>query len=260
MKTLFPFSKFFYVALLALLSLTQVCCDQSVGPFDGSTGENGYLVGMVTDPAGRALQQASIHIEHAVLTGKGSQTQPGVNGAYKIVVAKGLGQWVARGYVLQKFNGRLYKILLHPENADSFSDDEKAVRNFQWKLQGHVPDWSLNQFYGGTAELQRDPNSGIENNEKVLFTFEPVGSLIDGSQGKTLKLKGGKRGTQDYNFIHDIPIGKYKVTAIYEPTGEALLVTDSWNDGDYRASAIMEFFGTDASYRSNQMGIGFRER
>ncbi|KAA0989166.1 carboxypeptidase-like regulatory domain-containing protein [Dyadobacter aurulentus] len=248
-------------SLFCIFTLTQTACTtDDVPPESEPKGQPGFVTGVVTGPDGKPLSKATIHSEHTVLIGRGAEARSGSDGTYRIALVEGLGHWIVRGYILKEYNDRVYKILLDPENQDSFSEKDKPVRNFQWKLQGHIPDQSLNQFYGGTAELQRDPNSDLNDTENVVFTFQPDGPLIDGSQGKTLQLKGGKRGTQNHNFIHDIPIGRYKVTAIYQPTGQQLLVTDSWNDGEYRESATIEFFGTEASYRANQMGIGFTDR
>ena len=92
------------------------------------------------------------------------------------------------------------------------------------------------------------------------FIFEPVGFLIDGSAGKILKLRCGESGSLNHNIINDIAIGRYKVSAVYKPTGAALQVRDAWNESEYHPNVTMEFFGTENSYRSNQMGIGFTDQ
>lgn len=227
---------------------------------DTGKGQSGYLIGQVTDPSGKSLSKATIYIDNTVFKGRGAETTSAADGSYKIAMVAGLGQWVAKGYILKQYNGRVYKLLLDPENDDSFTQEEKPVRNFQWKLQGHVPDLSLNLYYGGSAELYKDPNEeNMNDTENIEFTFQPEGVLIDGSQGKILKLRGGKAGTQNRNRLVDIPIGRYKVTAVYLPKGKALKVKDAWNDDAYASSAIIDFHGTEESYRANQMGIGFRQ-
>ncbi|TLV03727.1 carboxypeptidase-like regulatory domain-containing protein [Dyadobacter luticola] len=232
--------------------------DMQPGGGDGA-GKSGYLVGKVTDQNGQGVAGATIYTANTVFKDRGAEVTSSSNGAYKIAMVEGLGQWIAKAYTLAEYNGRVYKMPLHPENSDSFTAEEKPVRNFEWRIQGHMPDKGLNLYYGGSAELYRDLNSNLYDSENVEFTFTPVGPLIDGSAGKTLKLSGGKSGSNNYNRIDDIPIGRYKVSAIYKPTGETLGVRDAWNDYDYYTTITVDFMGTENSYRANQMGIGFTD-
>jgi hypothetical protein len=250
--------------LISCLAASTASCttpDNNPSPYPGTgKGQAGYLIGKVTDPSGKPLSKATVYINNTVIKDRSAETSSSADGSYKIAMVAGLGQWVAKGYILKPYNGRVYKLLLDPENDESFTQEEKPVRNFQWKLQGHIPDLSLNQYYGGSAELYKDPNvEDMNDTENVEFTFIPDGALIDGSQGKTLKLRGGKAGTQNRNRLVDIPLGRYRVSAVYLPTGKALKVKDAWNDDPYTSSAIIEFHGTEESYRANQMGIGYRE-
>ncbi|WP_460636401.1 carboxypeptidase-like regulatory domain-containing protein [Larkinella harenae] len=224
----------------------------------GTKGQSGYLTGHVTDPQGKPLPRATIFTENTVIKDRGAEISTGADGSYKIQLVKNLGQWLAKGYILKSYNDRIYKIQLDPENPDSFSEDEKPVRNFQWKLTGHIPDLSLDLYYGGLVELYRDPNELDLDNEKIEFTFKPVGPLIDGSTGKTLTLQTKKRYD---DFIRDVPIGRYTITAVYKPTGEKLLVTDPWGDDlKYTESVTLDFLGRESATRSNHMGIGFTRR
>ncbi|MFD1141008.1 carboxypeptidase-like regulatory domain-containing protein [Larkinella insperata] len=237
---------------------------KSAGPEpDGGTpgsgsGQAGSVVGKVTDPQGKPLPRATVYVASALGVDRGAETSTNSDGMYKIQLAKNLGHWTTKGYILKQYNDRVYKIQLDPENPDSFSEDEKPVRNFQWKLTGHIPDLSLDLYYGGTAELHRDPNAYELEHDKVEFTFKPVGPLIDGSTGKTLKLQTKKRYD---DFIKDIPIGRYTVTATYKPTGEQLRLIDAFGDDyDYKESVTVDFLGTESAVRSNTMGIGYTNR
>ncbi|MGA0555421.1 carboxypeptidase-like regulatory domain-containing protein [Larkinella sp. VNQ87] len=249
------------IAVLGLTTLAA-CKKESADPMPDPTapvaGKAGFLIGKVTDPQGRPLPRATVYIDNTVLVGRGAEVTSGSDGSYKMALVAGAGQWVAKGFILKSYNDRVYKILLDPENPDSFSEDEKPVRNFQWKLTGHIPDLSLDLYYGGTAELLRDPNAeGLNDDENIEFTFKPVGPLIDGSAGKTLTLKAKRRYD---SFLRDIPIGRYEISAVYKPTGEKLLVADGWGDLEYKTSVVLDFLGTEASYRANSMGIGYTNR
>lgn len=243
----------------SLFALTACETPSKEDPAPDKAGKSGYLTGKVTDPQGKPLARATVFTDNTVFKGRGSEVTTASDGTYQIQLVSGLGQWFSKGYILKQYNDRVYKIALDPENTDSFTADEKPVRNFQWKLTGHVPDLSLDLYYGGTAELFRDPNvEGLQDTENIEFTFTPVGSLIDGSTGKVLNLQSLKR---DRNFLKDIPMGRYKITAIYKPTGQQLLVTDAWGDDiNYQASVTLDFVGTESYSRSNFMGIAFKTR
>ncbi|KAA9356471.1 carboxypeptidase-like regulatory domain-containing protein [Larkinella humicola] len=252
-------------ALLLAGSLTflTACKTDSTEPEPGSPSETGgkagYVIGKVTDPQGKPLPRATVYIDNTVIKGRGAEVASNSDGTYQIQLMKDLGQWVTKGYILKQYNNRVYKLLLDPENPDSFSETEKPVRNFQWKLTGHIPDLSLDLYYGGTAELFRDPNvTDLPDTENIEFTFKPIGTLIDGSTGKTLKLRVAKR-TND--FLKDIPMGRYEVSAVYKPTGATLLVTDAWGDDlIYKPVVTLDFLGTDSATRSNTLGIGYTNR
>ncbi|GGM84034.1 hypothetical protein GCM10010967_14810 [Dyadobacter beijingensis] len=64
----------------------------------------------------------------------------------------------------------------------------------------------------------------------------------------------------DRGCVHAGPIGRYRVAATYKPTGDRLRVGDAWDGDDYDDSVTMEFKGTEASYRANQMGLAFTDR
>lgn len=228
---------------------------------DPGTGVDGCLTGKVTDPQGKPLPKANVFVGHTVVVSNGPEVKTASDGTYKIQLVALAGEWVAKGYILKQYNDRVYKINLDPENDAPFTSDEKPVRNFQWKLTGHIPDPSLDLYYGGTMELSRDLNAdGLYDKENIEFTLTPVGPLIDGSTGKTLKLQIKKKSD---SAISDIPMGRYKVTAVYKPTGEQLLVRNAWEYSDelvYDTSVTMDFLGTEASYRANSMGIGYINR
>ncbi|MPR36830.1 carboxypeptidase-like regulatory domain-containing protein [Salmonirosea aquatica] len=249
---------FFLTGTLLLNACESDAADPGPGDAPSDSGKAGYLVGTVTDPQGNPLSRATVYTDNTVFKGRGAEVSTTANGTYQILLVKDLGQWVAKGYLLKQYNDRIYKISLHPENPDSFSENEKPVRNFQWKLTGHVPDLSLDLYYGGTVELFRDPNvTDLDDNENIEFTFTPVGPLIDGSTGKTLTLRMKKRYD---SFLRDVPIGRYAITAVYKPTGEKLQVSDAFEGSEYASSVTVDFVGRESATRANMLGIGYTNR
>lgn len=252
---------FFLLGSLSIIACKQSTLEPVPDPDKPSMpGKDGYLVGKVTDPQGKPLARATIFTDNTVLKGRGAEVNTGSDGTYQVQLVMGAGQWTAKGYILKSYNDHVYKIDLEPQNPDSFSAEEKPVRDFQWKLSGHVPDMSLDLYYGGTLEMSRDLNANdLRDNENVEFTLTPVGSLIDGSTGKTLTLRAKKRYD---TYLKDIPMGRYKVTAVYKPTGEALRVCDYYNDDDYTftPSVTVDFTGRESATRSNMIGIKYTNR
>lgn len=243
------------LSLFGLLSTTSCQSNSNtVDPSAPSGGKKGYVTGNVTDPQGKPLAQATIYTENTVVKDRGAEVKTSSGGSYQIQLIDKLGQWIARGFILKQYNGHVYKISLDPKNADSFTAEEQPVRDFQWKLTGHVPDLSLDLYYGGTVELFRDPNTDLYDNENIEFTFKPVGPLIDGSTGQTLTLRAKKRYD---NFLKDLPIGRYEVSAVYKPTNTKLKVSDVFGDGDYASSVTVDFTGRESATRENMMGIGY---
>jgi hypothetical protein len=128
----------------SVLFITSCTTDQEVPPEDVTQGQAGYLVGQITDQKGNGISNATIFIENTVFQNRGAQVSSDPSAHYKVAMVEGLGQWTVKAYVLPKFNGRVYKMFLHPDNTDSFTSEEKPVRNFDWKIKGHTPDMSLN--------------------------------------------------------------------------------------------------------------------
>ncbi|AKD54062.1 carboxypeptidase-like regulatory domain-containing protein [Spirosoma radiotolerans] len=256
------------ITLLLASSLVALTACQTKSPEPGNTantntasmGQDGYVVGKVTDSQGKPLPRATVFIDHAVFSGDGPEVKTAADGTYRVQMTDIAGEWIAKSYLLKQYNDRIYKLWLDPENDAPFTAHEKPVRNFRWKLTGHMPDLSLDLYYGGTLELFRDLNAnGLYDEENVELTLTPSGPLIDGSTGKVLTLQA-KRGT--YGIIKDIPIGRYTITAVYKPTGEPLRVCNAW-DGenfDYRSSVTLDFVGNESATRFNQMGLGFTNR
>lgn len=248
--------------LIATLSSLSACTKQKVDPTNpglGNEGTAGYLVGKATDPQGNPLPRATVFVDHTVFSGDGPEVKTGSDGSYKVQLTDIAGEWIAKSYLLKQYNNRVYQLWLDPENPEPFTANEKPVRNFQWKLTGHMPDLSLDLYYGGTVEMFRDLNADdLWDNQNIEFTLTPVGPLIDGSTGKVLKLQAKKQ----YNdSIKDVPMGRYKITAVYKPTGEVLRVCDAWDGNfDFQPSVTLDFVGTESATRANQMGIAFTNR
>ncbi|TKC07470.1 carboxypeptidase-like regulatory domain-containing protein [Pedobacter frigoris] len=204
------------LTLLTIISVSACSCKKN----EAGT-QQGYATGKITDTKGQPIPGVEVAIENT-LVGYHS-TANGVTdskGLYKIKVSN-VGTFHASAYLNKTFNGKQYKLELHCDDNDAFGN-EGAVRDFQWRLTGEKP-VALDGYYGSTIELYNEPGYYI-NEANITLTLIPIGNLIDGSAGTTLT----KRPiVTSYGMVHDIPLGKYTVSATYNGVPLRLKKLDS---------------------------------
>lgn len=198
MKTYLPF-----LAALALPFLTACGNDAPAAARE----ETGYATGLVVDTRGNPVAGAKVLLDNTVFYASYINGSTAEDGTYRLKVQPGA--WRAYATIRKDYNGRTYSLDLHPDSIDSF-DDSGAVRNFTWKLEGRKPDndWG---YYGGLVKVFDETR--FHEMEDVEITLEPVGPLIDGSQGRTLVLRLGDNYWRDRAYLEDIPIGRYTASA-----------------------------------------------
>ncbi|WP_300598441.1 carboxypeptidase-like regulatory domain-containing protein [Niabella sp.] len=194
------------------LIVTLMSCKKDGGATESETG---YATGKVVDTQGKPLSDVAITIENT-LTGTyvSYVGKTGADGTYKIKIGK-VGTYHANAYLVKSYNGKSYRLPLHPDNDEVFSN-AGAVRNFQWKLSGAMPE---DGYYGAHIELIGELGMDIDE-QSIEYTLTPVGKLIDGSDGKVLTLHTGQPNTPAYNKLTDIPIGRYTLAAVYVKNGQ----------------------------------------
>ncbi|GAB3315385.1 hypothetical protein GCM10027299_04500 [Larkinella ripae] len=259
MNTLFPktaYTRALGVALAVLL-LGAGCSSSDDEPqADGQTA--GYLSGRVTDSQGKPLPGVTVLADNTLLYNSHLETSSDAGGNYRIKTPNGSFRAIAQ--IRKTYNGKSYTLYLKPDNPAAFAGDEGAVRNFQWQLSGEHPDQS-GLFYGGDVSLNKDLMSDLYDIENVAFTFTPVGPLIDGSEGKPLRLKSGEPNTEFYGRLPDVPIGRYRITAVHQPSGAVVMVKN--RNGTYLAdgSVTLDFYGETGPWACNNcMVIDYKER
>ncbi len=216
--------KYLLISIFLCCALTFINCSK-----DGSNAEkqNGFLQGTVTDGRGLPLQGVKIIIDNSLFFNRNLSTTTNSSGTYKIAIP--VGSWYAFAQLQKMYNGKNYQFYLHSENPAGFGK-EGGQRNFSWKLTGEKPE-PLSGYYGGLVTFDNYPGSYIEAEQDIEFTFIPSGKLIDGSDGTILKLKAA-----DAHQLHDIPIGRYRVSASYH--GEQLLLR-KWNSEEVFAHEVI---------------------
>lgn len=200
------------ILLAAGLFLSLCACKKSEGgPDDNSDGQKGFLTGTVKDSKGNPMQGITVLADNTLYYNSYRSGVTDANGKYRISLPNGT--YAAYAEFEKEFNGKLYKIKLHPDNANPFSQ-EGAVVNFEWKLTGRIPGGNGLRS-GGTIMVDSDFGSEILDRENIEFTLTPQGTLIDGSEGNVIKMNPGQPQTDEYGRLVDIPIGRYKITAVY---------------------------------------------
>ncbi len=205
------------------------------------SSEPGFVNGKVVDRSGAPLAGVQVFIDG--IGDNNMQVTTKADGTYRMRLTAG-GAYKVSASMEREYNGQVYKIELKPEEVDTFSTDDGAVRNFVWALNGRKPLPMMGE-YGGFAYVDvRSDDYFLEDPQNIVYVLKPVGPLIDGGAGETLTLRSGAPRKQGYGQINDIPIGRYEITATYTPPGkepQKLRIRDSYNEGDYAEMIVFGF-------------------
>ncbi|WP_158550068.1 carboxypeptidase-like regulatory domain-containing protein [Runella aurantiaca] len=220
--------------LYAALALLSSCIPPHahVHP-DSDSPQKGIVSGRVVDTSGKPLANADIVVNNAQFYNNNILGKTDANGHYSLSV--NAGSWYVRGTVTVRFDNKTYVLDLFPETTGAFAGSEGAIRNLRWKLTGEKPkEFGMSGHYGGSLDVYGAIGEFFDT-DNVEFTFKPVGTLIDGSAGKTLTVKTGDENAQD------IPLGKYTVTARYLPTNQSMLLRQRNASQSYKNSVTASF-------------------
>jgi len=217
---------------------------------------DGYVTGTVVDTQGRPIAGAKILLDGTILHDSYLRGTSGEDGTYRIKAQPGA--WMAYAEFEHAYNGRTYPLDLHPESTDSL-DDDGGVRNFSWKLEGRHPENEYG-YYGGFILV--DTTTDFEDDiQDVELTLTPDGPLIDGSGGKTLRLRMHDHYWVQYGHIEDVPIGRYTVTAVLDNNGtpRPLRIATRNGNGDFMTQYPLEFLprSRERARNSTEIIIGY---
>jgi hypothetical protein len=213
--------KSFIILANCLTVLLLAVCIEAGAP------QRGFVTGQVTDSAGNPLAGVKIIIDHGIFYNSNITTTTDAKGRYRVKVPTG--SWYAFAQLRKTYNGKTYTFYLEPDDYAGFGG-EGAVRNFVWKLTGEKQEPLAAGFFGGLITIDKAIGAQIIPAEEIEFTLKPVGALVDGSTGETLKIRSG-----DGYQIEDVPIGRYIVTASYR--GRAVSLR-RWNTDEEFVKAL----------------------
>jgi|SRR5690554_1928167 len=208
-----PRATLLLIAGLALSGLAA--CDRGAAT-DMAASETGYATGKAIDTRGKPIPGVRIYLDNTLFSASSIDTTTRDDGSYRVQVYPG--SWRAYATFRKDYNGRTYTLRLRPDANDSF-DQEGAVRNFSWQLEGRWPGNDAG-YYGANIHTSSEVGfeAGMENVELVLT---PDGPLIDGSPGQQLRLRLGDHYWRNLFLVEDVPIGRYRVTATLHGDGPA---------------------------------------
>lgn len=200
---------------------------------DTGKPQKGVVSGRALDPNGKPLANADITVNHTQFHNHNILGKTDANGRYNLSVTAG--SWYVRGTVNVRFDNKTYTLDLFPETLGAFAGTEGAVRNLRWKLSGEKPrEFGMSGYYGGSLDVYGSIGEFFDT-DNVEFTLEPVGPLIDGSTGKTLKVKA------DALSAKDIPLGRYAITARYLPDNQQMVLRKRNANQTYQSVVTTSF-------------------
>ncbi|MGC4104004.1 carboxypeptidase-like regulatory domain-containing protein [Ferruginibacter sp.] len=230
--------------LAAMCSASCVSCGKNNEPANTDEAKTGFVTGKVTNTQGQPVANAQVYISSTIFFNSGVQTTTDANGNYKIAIPA-VNSFRAFARMLVQYNGHPYLVYFEPDHPQSFTYQDKVTCNFKWKLQGAVPASSApDDYYGGTVSIYSDasnlpfPPGDLAVQGNIIFKFEPVGPMIDGSAGQTIT---AHTAAPNYSYMYDIPVGKYKVSATY--LGQTLKLRDNrrGSNDSFGTEKVVEF-------------------
>ncbi len=202
----------------------QIVTGKPAGQLPGGHTEQAepYVVkGKVVNPQGDPIQGALITIDNQLLYNSNSQAKTDASGRYRIELTKMAATYMAYAEYSVMYEGSKHSVDLTPDDDSPFAGNEGAIRNFTVKLDSSTGTGGSGEVLFYMMDLIHPLSPVLEppNRDDVTLTLEPVGKMLDGTVGGKPIVSKGSNSNNGYG-VHNVPIGKYKVSAVYAPPGE----------------------------------------
>jgi hypothetical protein len=207
------------LCLVATLALTTACSDDDEASEDTVNPREGYITGKVVDTQGNPIAGAEVVIDNTMFYNNNIIVQTNAGGIYEAALPT-VGTYAVSASIQRTLNDKTYTLDLASDMTDVLSN-EGGVVNFEWRLTGKKQE-DMTGYFGASVSVNGAIGSEIYDPENIIFTLEPVGELIDGSEGKTLTMRTGEPYSAEYGSLVDIPLGRYIMTASYERDGKMI--------------------------------------
>ncbi|MGD8190640.1 carboxypeptidase-like regulatory domain-containing protein [Brevibacillus ginsengisoli] len=196
-----------------------------------------YVVkGFLRTAQGKPIPGVTINADNQLFYDSNLGAVTDKNGFYRIQLPHLPTTWIMSTSFSLPYNGKEQKLYLRSDVDQPFASSSGAIRNFTLKgVVGHIeinPDfWSFD-----------DSLPQFEMND-LEVTLTPVGPLFDGSTGKTITTRAMALQTGGHG-VDKIPLGRYKISAIWKPEGHApmpMLIKVTGN-GKFAQSVEFDFY------------------
>jgi hypothetical protein len=234
--------------MVVMATTTAACTKDDNGGIDQPSAEKS-VSGQAKYADGNPLPGAKITVEHTVWEANYITATTDAGGNYKLVVPSDpAGSWTAKAQIEKDAYGQHYICDLTVSDTSVFYANESEVRNFTWNLTGEKIGGG---FYGAHVDLYQ-AGADVEMTSVVLQLTPIDGQLLDGSPATSIE----KNITDEAGtfMVKDIPIGKYKVKAIYPD--KTLLLRNRFND-DEEAIEKEVVFGKNGLLGETEYNIEF---
>ncbi|BCM94438.1 hypothetical protein IAD21_06345 [Abditibacteriota bacterium] len=205
--------------------------------FPKLTLKPGFVRGYVKDWKGRPLQGAVIGVRSTAVGGfySGAQTKTDARGYYEVATPWGRASFYCAGYGVDWGDeGRAALGLGTADGeADQFATAEGAVENWILWPYGIAdrdgvsenPQYSGN-YFGGTFSVYTSIGETASAYElpvgaTVELSLSPVGTLFDGSKGRSFLLRRPLEFGGNLFYVNNVPLGHYKISARLIQNGQS---------------------------------------
>lgn len=147
-----------------------------------------------------------------------------------------------------EYNGETVPFEFDPENNAAFGSNEGAVRDFVLDInKGTIQIFSFDYYHDEAA-----PDVKLVD---IEFTLKSVGQLVDGSRDRTIIVSPDKTSLT----IKDIPIGDYKISAMWKPDGykEVPMLVSVRSIEEFKEEITISFENTFSDVYVSQIDLTF---
>lgn len=208
-----------------------------------------YIVkGRVFDSEGAPIKGALITIDNQLLYNSNTQAKTDANGQYRIQLTKLAATYMAYAEFSTVYNGVKHSMDLIPDDDSPFAGNEGAVRNFTIKIDSSIGTGGSGEVLFYMMDLIHPLDTSLEppNRDDVILTLEPVETMLSGTLGGGKKIVSKGSPSNNGYGVHNVPIGRYKVSAVYAPAGAEpqqmlIRVVNPVQENAFTESVVAEF-------------------
>lgn len=165
------------------------------------------IKGQVADNQGNSIAGVEVYAYNTFVSSSYIGAVTDEEGKYRIELPQITTTYTMYAIHEVQYNGQQFTVNPVAEDESIIAGRDGAIRNLVWNINvGKLGVYSSDYMY------PHDEDAPEVEYEDIELTLEPVGKLLDGSTGVTIV----DRVT---NLEKDVPVGVYKITAVWKPKG-----------------------------------------